>query len=68
MGLYDLVSVSDVCVCAAGILENLEAGYCVGCVKEETNEGVSEKLAALNKKTTADLDGNCLDFVWLRLL
>ena len=24
--------------------------------------------AALNKKTTADLDGNCLDFVWLRLL
>ena len=68
MGLYALVSAPAVWVCAAGILENLEAGYCVGCVKEETNEGVSEKRAALNKKTTADLDGNCLDFVWLRLL
>ena len=68
VGLYDLVSASAVWVCAAGILENLEAGCCVGCVKEETNEGVSEKRAALNKKTTADLDGNCLDFVWLRLL
>ena len=68
MGLYALVSAPAVWVCAAGILENLEAGYCVGCVKEETNEGVSEKRSALNKKTTADLDGNCLDFVWLRLL
>ena len=55
MGLYALVSAPAVWVCAAGILENLEAGYCVGCVKEETNEGVSE-------------NGNCLDFVWLRLL
>ena len=68
MGLYDLVSVSAVCVCAAGILENLEAGYCDGCVKEEVNESVSEKRTAFNKKDTADMDGDRLDFMRLRLL
>lgn len=68
VGLYDLVSVSAVCVCAAGVLENLEAGYCDGCVKEEVNESVSEKRAAFNKKDTADMDGDRLDFMRLRLL
>lgn len=50
MGLYALVSAPAVWVCAAGILENLEAGYCVGCVKEETNEGVSENELRLTRK------------------
>lgn len=57
MGLHDLVSISAARVYAAGILENLEAGYCVDCVKEEINESVSEKRAVLNKKNTIGLDG-----------